>query len=108
MFDRPYDRATIEKIYNDVHSQLNRTKQTKLILLIVGIVTIILGAVGMIASSRLSDEVTAKMPLFVASMVVLVVGIILTVFGAKKKKTKDEIREEREAKEKAKAERRNK
>ena len=103
MFDRPYDRATIEKIYNDVHAQLNKTKKTKLILLITGIVTIILGAVGMIASSRLSDEVTAKMPLFIAAIVVLIAGIILTVFGAKKKKTKDEIREEQEAKERARA-----
>ena len=103
MFDRPGDRATIERIYNDVHAQLNKTKKTKLILLIVGIVTIVLGAVGMIGFSRLPETNNARMPLFVAAIVVLIAGILLTVFGAKKKKTKDEIREEKEEKERARA-----
>lgn len=103
MFDHPSDRATIERIYNDVHAQLNKTKKTKLILLITGIVTIVIGAVGMIGFSRLPETNAARMPLFIAAIVILIVGIILTVFGAKKKKTKDEIREEQEAKERARA-----
>lgn len=92
LFSNKADLAAIERIYNDVHSETQKITKTKLYLLIGGIALI---SISCILIYALQNAGTSLQTVFIFT---LAAGIILTVFGAKKKKTNKEIELEKEEK----------
>ena len=86
IFDDQRDIAKIEKIYNDVHNQLNRTEKLKTRLFVSGIVIGVIGATGTIVVSCLKtlEESPLRIPLFLVSLGIAGVGGILIAISCRK------------------------
>lgn len=99
MFTDPADIAKVEKLYSETQTQTKNIQKTRLIMTISGIAAIILSVLLMVlGSSKDAEGNTQAGPLSYVAMAILVAGIIVLVFGLKKKKTNKQLEEERIAK----------
>lgn len=87
------DLDRVEDIYSEIHKQIKDIQRRKLLMIIIGIIAIVVSII-CIATFNIEGN-TALSFVFIA---LLVAGIVLLVFGFKKKKTNKQLEEERAAK----------
>ena len=98
MFTESADIQIVEKIYKEVQIKTNTFRRNKLIMKVSGIALIIISVV-MIGMSPTAEDGTAEVTLLsYVSFAILTIGIVTLVAGLKKKKTNNQIEEERIAK----------
>lgn len=93
MFTNKVDLDRIEEIHNQVHGSSKKVVQIKLILIIAGFLLLLGGVIGIV-----SIDVATKKGLGYVFIGMMAAGILLLVFGFKKKKTNKEIEEDKVAK----------
>ena len=87
------DLDTIEDIYSEIHKETKNIQRSKLLMIIGGSVAIIASAVCIV-----TFDVEGNTHLSLLFIALLAIGIVLLVFGFKKKKTNEQLEEERAAK----------
>lgn len=88
------DLDTVEEIYKGIKTETKKVQISKLVMIIAGLVSIVVSLILIVTFNV--EENTA---LGIAFIVLLAVGIVLTVFGFRKKKTNKQIADEKAAKE---------
>lgn len=87
------DLDTVEDIYSQIHKETKNIQRNKLLMIIFGFAAIIASAICIV-----TFNVEGNTPLSVLFLALLAAGIVLLVFGFKKKKTNKQLEEERAAK----------
>lgn len=88
------DLDTVEEIYKGIKTETKKVQTSKLVMIIAGLVSIVVSLILIVKFNV--EENTA---LGIAFIALLAVGIVLTVFGFRKKKTNKQIADEKAAKE---------
>lgn len=95
----PSEKREVEKLYREIISKVESTQKAKIIMIVSGIV-LILASVLMVLFGSGRDEAGEIIvtPVSTIGLFVLAGGILLLVFGLRKKKTRKQIEEARIAK----------
>lgn len=87
------DLDTVEEIYKGIKTETKKVQTSKLVMIIAGLVSIVVSLILIV-----TFNVEGNTALGIAFIALLAVGIVLTVFGFKKKKTNKQIADEKAAK----------
>ena len=87
------DLDTVEDIYSQIHKETKSIQRNKLLMIIIGFVAIIAATICIV-----TFNVEGNTPLSLLFLALLAAGIVLLVFGFKKKKTNKQLEEKRAAK----------
>lgn len=96
LFDKPSDIEKIEKLYKETQIKTKSIKHTRLILIISGIATIIVSILLIVLGTKTGENGDSEVGIAsYIGMAILAIGIIVLVFGLKKKKTNAQLEQER-------------